>query len=1100
MVKKPIGREKYIQDMLDFVSSIVFKNDTLGKYIEIGDSPDFYRSDISADRRDWKYYKNLTGNYHENDKGIYIKLVETDELTLLSKEIVNKHMLTKAELLKGKSGLYSNIFIPDNLMIIKGMLSSNGLTTNELIELDDITIIDYDKSLLESNEKYIIKELEEYAKKVSNAHLNKEFAFYEKNYLPLFISNLYNGLFLKIYNLRISKINTIYSHSYFVDLKFKSTKELNNDVLYLSNYSKQWLYMNVDYLNKNIGNKVVFNAVVDNVVKNSGYKLSILSIEKEQTTDKNPSEFFNYVIKAKNITGSGESDIEPNQFAYMLSEEKSQHIMYSSRDRILRDMNKLVRETRAMSIKTKYMLLEKDMAQSTIQTMLSNKHYAIEYILWLLLNNKLSFGFNVLYSETKESFFISNGEELVALLLLTLNKSGRVIDLSKVTGVSTNSILHAEGAEINDFMNSLTPEINSLISPLVSNIPVIRNIGNVSELRNKISEIDAFIITIDNYMYNENSMVIKEALFTFRNMLFKQKEIPFFNYRTGKDLVTSYDISNKYVRNATNFDMLLNDIIVAVTGLSFNNNEDAEEATRMKSILDKMTTYLTKTIINKGVNIINIPVTKSVMLEGNEEAKIIKATTTLSLPTAQFVMKTEVITEISPESVSVSNGTVRLPADVMLADVGISIGQYNNMSYVSINGGTGDSYYANAKVVNDIEISGGRREIYDVEDNTETARIIIVNDTYISPLVSCGYGINTDSVISTNRYVLETTQTIVFENCNVYNPSNDGIEILNTEVSSEAYYVFNSVPFMPNYGTAETEIKLIPIYEYGDSLVTTSTDYIVGNEDQIITCTVGNYVIQNQPVGVGLIPMNYEIDDITKYFDIVNTSSSRTNVVGSGMMINFAGGYLTESVFIGIENEVELNHESATFDTATPVSLILNDSIVSDKEIGIYVLDNYYYLKNNYVLNNRLDKLWITNKLEDHNGVFDFNIDKILYDISGLIGIGFTTLRTGFVSVVEREEELVVGSSVIETPVTSVDGNTYINNREMDINIIPLTDKAYAVNDNGILVTDKIARSIISTANDTESTIDIYKDVKVLELTIEIGEPMPFNVGTVSSR
>ncbi len=637
---------KFMKDTSRLAYSIVFKLDILGKYIELKQLPKYeLGTSISPDRYTWKYYLNLSGKYHRNDEYIYIKTIDDGVTILLNRANIEKYPLTKRELLKRDAGTYSSIY-SDNMIFINGVLST--MTIDELISSSDFKILGYDSLLLEENEKYIISQLEVYIKNVYKTHINEKFALYHDNYLPLFMANAYNGISLKIVNLRASKINTIYAHSYLVDMKLKSNKELSEEYMYLSKYSRQWLYLNIGYLNKELGSRKSFDMIVDNLIHSSGYDISNVTLMKEQNNITGSDEPYNPVIRLTDITNKENRSISVDEFTkllYVNSTNKNDWTL----NKFKSDIELLFRRTPHIQTGTSYLLLEKTREISFTDSIILSTFDVIEYIIWSLLSNRIKFTVNIFSTETSESILVSNNEELLAILLYTLHKSGRIPDLSTVTGINMRNRINKDLSSVLDYISKLPIYVKDIVAPLINNIPMANiDFMERSQMESNIEEYRLFNIFTKVLIYTEPNTYIKDVLIKITKLIFTPIELLFDNGNSADVLINKYEIKSKILNDMTDPNVFLIDIIHAILGDKFSPNKDIKELGAIKSMLDKLTSYLTKILINSSHKLVSIPTPGSLLLSGNTEAKILDATSTLTLPPIDFTFNIEIKNTILP--------------------------------------------------------------------------------------------------------------------------------------------------------------------------------------------------------------------------------------------------------------------------------------------------------------------------------------------------------------------------------------------------------------------------------------------------------------------
>lgn len=90
---------------------------------------------ILDDKATWKYYVNLTGNYHQLDDylypdGLLVKLIETGEEVKLTVDVLKTYRQTRKELLM-KGELYKKLIVnyPNCNLLLRGLLHPTDIET-----------------------------------------------------------------------------------------------------------------------------------------------------------------------------------------------------------------------------------------------------------------------------------------------------------------------------------------------------------------------------------------------------------------------------------------------------------------------------------------------------------------------------------------------------------------------------------------------------------------------------------------------------------------------------------------------------------------------------------------------------------------------------------------------------------------------------------------------------------------------------------------------------------------------------------------------------------------------------------------------------------
>lgn len=256
--------EKYLSNIAKLTNSLVIKLNAISKNNNIS----VYTNTLPAEyipRHDnkhlWKYYLNISGQYHPLDKKVKIKVIETEKEEILTPELLEKYTLTKDILLNCDE--YYNEFISLNkksFNYIHGCMYPVDI--NKAIEARDGTILAYNKKFLADNELYILKELEIFIQDLLSRWYIENYTLVDELYIASFIGVLYSSIFLKIINLHLSKINTNEVNEFYLEHFFRSKLNLWDNIQVLNNDSKYWLYKNLNNMISNTGKNSNFDKIV----------------------------------------------------------------------------------------------------------------------------------------------------------------------------------------------------------------------------------------------------------------------------------------------------------------------------------------------------------------------------------------------------------------------------------------------------------------------------------------------------------------------------------------------------------------------------------------------------------------------------------------------------------------------------------------------------------------------------------------------------------------------------------------------------------------------------------------------------------------------
>lgn len=255
--------EKFYNDIRLFTNSLVIKVYETAISMEIALDPKFDPKE--KPQTEWKYFLNISGQYHSSDEEVYINVIELEENRLLTKELLEEFPVTKDELLKSEDYYYNLVNeYPGMFLFIHGCLYPVDIQT--AIAAENGKILGYNSTFLEPQEYSLIRDIEKYVKNYISRWVNPLYSTIDDLHLPTMLGILYANLPNKIAALRMAKIRTKEAHSFFLQVYFNSNFNLWDSLSVLNEKSLRWLYLNMDYLIKNIGKNSTFQTIIEKIL------------------------------------------------------------------------------------------------------------------------------------------------------------------------------------------------------------------------------------------------------------------------------------------------------------------------------------------------------------------------------------------------------------------------------------------------------------------------------------------------------------------------------------------------------------------------------------------------------------------------------------------------------------------------------------------------------------------------------------------------------------------------------------------------------------------------------------------------------------------
>lgn len=227
---------------------------------------------VSSDETTWKYYLNITGQYHSSDTMMTIQSLDTQQTIQFTRANLAVHTRTARTYVFGSS-YYTELCAryPGQTDLIKSIVYPAG-DINAAIEAPDFTILSYGQGFLEIQEVDVIIEAIVSFIAYAKARWYLDYLNDEEYFYWCFWGILWQSLFGVIMAARLDYIKTAYANSFHV-WNYLESAGLANYRGVLSTKQALWLYRNIDYLLVNQGKQSNLTLLVNNLLSMSGVGL-----------------------------------------------------------------------------------------------------------------------------------------------------------------------------------------------------------------------------------------------------------------------------------------------------------------------------------------------------------------------------------------------------------------------------------------------------------------------------------------------------------------------------------------------------------------------------------------------------------------------------------------------------------------------------------------------------------------------------------------------------------------------------------------------------------------------------------------------------------
>lgn len=264
----------YLDSVLQLAETLVIKSEytalRINEYMQ-----NFYGADsfVENDKRTWKYYLNLSGEYHDKDEKMTVSSLDTLETIEFTKANLALHKATAAAY-QYNSRYYRELVYryPEQEQLIQGILYPADIDT--AIAAPDFSILSYPSYLIEDNEISLVTNINKWLENFDIRWNNKQFTISDDWYGASVLGVMYLQLAPLILNLRLRACKTPEAHSFHVREYLASHGMLD---VYLSKMTRKqalFFYRNINYIDRNSGKQDTFNWLVEKIMTDRNLPLS----------------------------------------------------------------------------------------------------------------------------------------------------------------------------------------------------------------------------------------------------------------------------------------------------------------------------------------------------------------------------------------------------------------------------------------------------------------------------------------------------------------------------------------------------------------------------------------------------------------------------------------------------------------------------------------------------------------------------------------------------------------------------------------------------------------------------------------------------------
>lgn len=266
-----VDLDRYYRDTFSLVRTLIIKLEAIAKrdnkaLIESG-------YPVSDDKRTWRYYMNLNGDYHPTDEVMVINSIDTGEEIAFTKANLVNHIATKREY--AKAGYWytrlTNRY-PGQTALIRGILAP--IPYDETIAAKDYKILSYNQALVLWNEDQLIPKLQRHIDGVAPTLFGNDYIVTDDLMLTLMVKKLYTSVIENVHAIRLEDCYTRHTHEFFIWSHIDSFGDFSQYKASMSKEQIMWLFRNIAWIKNNAGQQYTFNKLMHNILTKGNIPLA----------------------------------------------------------------------------------------------------------------------------------------------------------------------------------------------------------------------------------------------------------------------------------------------------------------------------------------------------------------------------------------------------------------------------------------------------------------------------------------------------------------------------------------------------------------------------------------------------------------------------------------------------------------------------------------------------------------------------------------------------------------------------------------------------------------------------------------------------------
>jgi len=291
----------YIASVTLLAKTIVIKSeysaDAMNQWVK-----DYHQIDQTYDDKStWKYYMNISGQYHFTDEMMSVVSLDTLETINFTRDNLVLHKATAKAYRYGTRQYQALVKqYPNQEKLILGIIYPVDI--GKAISSEDNQILGYPPGLVEENEYTFIEKLQTWINGFFARWDVKAYSVTDSYYAPTLLAVFYINLITAIINIRLEACKTNEAHSFHVKMYLASHNGLDRYIPFMTLKQTLFFYRNILYIEKNSGQYNIFDWLTHNTMTVRNFPLDEYTMRHDLT--RVPAKILPEVFfKRKNING-----------------------------------------------------------------------------------------------------------------------------------------------------------------------------------------------------------------------------------------------------------------------------------------------------------------------------------------------------------------------------------------------------------------------------------------------------------------------------------------------------------------------------------------------------------------------------------------------------------------------------------------------------------------------------------------------------------------------------------------------------------------------------------------------------------------------------